>query len=216
MRRITDIQPVLGTRIKSLEILALMEGIKKVVRHGYFEQEMPAVEGFCRENGLFLEKSLIKVKILDSKKRYSNKGMAAPPGMPGMYFVYISKDEYKAVKAHYHEMKQDHISLGGLLGYPPCCTRFFSDNFDSSSDLDTHFILKSIEASGKGVFPFCNNVLHKENDLVLISHFPCRLDCKASADIGKRNLELLGDDGKENVKSLKGTFSFLGHDVTFA
>ena len=197
--------PTFGTRIKSLEILALLNGIKPAVRHGYYDEELEVVRDFCIKNSLCVEISDIKIKILDRKKNFSNKGIIAKENEKGMRFVYISKDEYIAVKSHYYEFVHDHRNLGKFLGYPDCCIDFFDRNFDRDSDLNLHFIKKAQDNSKE--FLYYNNILNRENDYAQIFHFPCRFDCKKSAEIGKQNLDLLDEKTRaEFENNLKGKF----------
>ena len=98
-----------GSRIKALEILALLDDVKPVVRHGFYSHELAAVEGFCNEHGLFLEKSPYTVVVTDGDS-FSNEGkVSADPN--GMLFVYISKDQEKALLACLAEARQDRKSV---------------------------------------------------------------------------------------------------------
>ena len=111
-----------GSKSKAQEIALVLQDAKKVVRQGFFEQELFAVEKFCVKHNLHLVRSSFKVLFADEEK-YSNKGVRIPEAdkRPGMYFVYISKDEQQAWLASYAELVQNHIDLGLALGYPPCC-----------------------------------------------------------------------------------------------
>ncbi len=119
---------IFGTKTKALEILYLLEGLKPVVRQGFYETELAKIEEFCKENGLSLEKSPYKVVILDAADgQYSNKGIKVKTDdeRQGMLFIYISKDQTKAELASKYESEGNDKELGLLLGYPLCCIDFF-------------------------------------------------------------------------------------------
>lgn len=171
---------VFGSRTKALEILFILEGAKEVVRQGFYPEELPLVEKFCREKKLFLVKSPFKVLLDD--ERYSNSGERVPMDHPqGMFFVYISKDERKALLAGYYETNNNHHELGRLLGYPDCCIRYFENTFP----------LTNTNPECPSTNPFTNISLRNQ-DTVLISHFPCSAACRESIAIGQNHLGIMG------------------------
>ena len=96
-----QLEKTFGSQTKAQEILLLLEGEKEVVRQGFYPEELPEVEKFCRENELFLIKS--KFKIILEEEGYSNKGTRVEEThSQGMYFIYISKSEKKSAYACSH------------------------------------------------------------------------------------------------------------------
>ena len=91
-----------------------------------WSEELPKVEKFCEKNNLYCVRSGFKV-ILADEYAYSNKGIriSEKDKRPGMYFVYISKDEKQAWLASYYELTSNDYYLGLTLGYHPCCLDFF-------------------------------------------------------------------------------------------
>ncbi len=170
-----------GSKTKAQEILLLLNNLKPVVRHGFLDQELPKIEKFCENNNLHLIKSNFKVLFADDGA-YSNKGLRIPESdrRPGMYFVYISPDEEKAQLAAYYEMMQNDKDLGLVLGYPPCCVQFFLRSFSPGNPNPEHKPTN-----------LYTNLAQRENDCVLISHFPCRSDCEKSMAMGKSFLEMI-------------------------
>lgn len=169
--------------MKELEMLSLLEGDKPVIRQGFYQEQS------FRE--LHVAKSDFKVMLVD-KTAYSNKGVKVSLDDPeGMLFLYISKDKHKAEKAALHESQQDHFNLGIDLGYPECCARFFSEHEPARSKLDNDYEVPVLDNSEGSSFPFYTNIFLRKQDCCLLSHFPCRLDCKESIEIGRRNLEVL-------------------------
>jgi len=185
---------IFGSYSKAEEILYLLHNLKEVVRQGFYESELGKVEIFCKDNHLHLVKSNFKVLLADEESSvYSNKGIRVPEKDKslGMYFVYISKDEKKAWLAAYFELVRNDLELGLLLGYPKCCVDNFCKNFDEKKT--------NLEINSENIF---TNVTKREQDLVLISHFPCSAECSKSIKIGKNNLELIKRYNKNRAEEL--------------
>ncbi len=178
---IYSLTPLFTSRSKAQEIVLLLHDIKDVVRQGFYEKELPPVQEFCAKNSLFLVRSKFKI-ILDDEHQFTNKGIRIPnyDPRPGMYFIYISKDETKAYLASYYELISDHHKLGLLLGYPQCCVDFFCQNFNEKNT--------NLELAPTNKY---TNISKRKEDAVLLSHFPCSSDCEQSIVLGKKYLELL-------------------------
>lgn len=183
---------VFGSKTKAQEIVLLLQNAKEVVRQGFFESELHRVEQFCQKHNLYLVKSNFKVLFAD-EGIYSNKGLRIPETdpRPGMYFVYISKDEQKAWLAGYYELVQNHKDLGSVLGYPKCCVDFFSKNFSSQNT--------NLEMSSKNPY---TDLSKREQDVVIISHFPCSSECQESIKLGEKYLQAIYAFDKERAREL--------------
>jgi len=189
---IKQLSLIFGSKTKAQEIVLLQQNAKKVARQGFFEPELFKVERFCHKNKLFLVKSTYKVLFADEGV-YSNKGVRIPENdkRPGMYFVYISKDEQQAWLASYYELMQNHKDLGLVLGYPKCCVEFFCQNFTAHNSNPEH----------KPTNPH-TNLSKREQDLVILSHFPCHSDCKESIALGEKYLQAIYAVDKERAREL--------------
>ena len=181
-----------GSKTKAQELVLLLQNAKEVVRQGFFESELHRVEQFCQKNNLHLIKSEFKVIFAD-EGIYSNKGIRIPINdkRPGMYFVYISKEEQKAWLASYYELVQNHKDLGLVLGYPRCCVDFFSKNFSS----------QNVNLEKPSQNPYTNLSL-REQDAVILSHFPCSSECKESIKLGEKYLQAIYAYDKERAREL--------------
>ncbi|MEK6939217.1 MAG: DUF483 domain-containing protein [Nanoarchaeota archaeon] len=186
---------ILGSKIKAQEMVLLLQNAKEVVRQGFFDSELHQVEQFCQKNNLYLVKSTFKVLFADEGV-YSNKGIRIPEQdpRPGMYFVYISKDEQKAWLASYYELVQNHKDLGMVLGYPQCCVNYFCKSFTSQHT--------NLERPSKNPY---TNLSKREQDLVILSHFPCNSECKESIELGKKFLQAIYAVDKERARELYTT-----------
>ncbi len=182
---------IFGSKSKAQEILLLLGDAKKVVRQGFYEEELPRVEKFCKDT-LYCVKSKFKVLLADETS-YSNKGIRIKDTdkRKGMYFVYISKDEQKAWLASYYELMNNDIDLGRELGYPACCVDFFCRRF---SEGNPNLQLKPTNAF--------TNITKRDRDQVIISHFPCSSDCAESIELGKKYLDVLMKIDKDRVEEL--------------
>ncbi|PIN75804.1 hypothetical protein COV17_03605 [Candidatus Woesearchaeota archaeon CG10_big_fil_rev_8_21_14_0_10_36_11] len=198
---INTLARIFGSKTHAQEIVLLQKDVKHVVRHGFYESEISQVEHYCRENNLFCVRSKFKV-ILADDTGYSNKGFRVPENdsRQGMYFLYMSKDEEKVWLAAYYELMNNHVDLGLLLGYPRCCVNFFCRNFSENNPNPAHIPTN----------PF-TNLTKRNNDAVLVSHFPCSSDCEESIALAKVYLAVLmkEDTGRteELLKELRLTQS---------
>lgn len=189
---IKQLSLIFGSKTKAQEMILLLQDAKEVVRQGFYEQELPRVEQFCEKNKLYLVKSRFKVLFADEEV-YSNKGLRIPEQdkRQGVYFVYISQDEQKAWLASYYELMQNHKDLGLVLGYPECCVTFFCENFKENK---TNLELKTTN-------PY-TNLTKREQDVVILSHFPCRSECPESIKLGEKYLQALYAFDKERAREL--------------
>lgn len=195
MTMISSLLSFFGSRSKAQEILLLLQDAKPVVRQGFYPQEIPKIQQFCRQHSLHLVISKFKVLLADTadnpnalstsnytNKDYSNKGLRLPEHdpRPGLYFVYFAKEEKKALLAAYYEQLGNDLDLGRMLGYPECCVEFFVKNFSEKNfDLQHH-----------PTNPY-TNLSQRDQDYVLLSHFPCSSECPESITLAKKYLLVL-------------------------
>ena len=122
-----------------------------------------------------------------------------------------SYDQKLAEKALEYEENNDTVRLGKILGYPGCCISFFSKNEATRSKLDNDYIVPMLKNSLLTHYPFFMNILNRNNDYALLSHFPCSLDCMPSFMIAKSNFDTLQrvdyDASEDFVKNLVGKFN---------
>ncbi|MBU0460707.1 MAG: DUF483 domain-containing protein [Nanoarchaeota archaeon] len=183
---------IFGSKTKAQEIVLLLNDAKPVVRQGFYPEELPKVERFCKNNYLFIAKSRFKVIMVDNGS-YSNKGLRIPEmdKRPGMYFVYLSKDEEKTWLAAYQEMMHSDRELGILLGYPVCCVDYFCHSFSKSN----------VDPMHKPTNPY-TNLTKRDQDCVLLSHFPCSSDCDHSLQLARKYLNVLADVDRNRARKI--------------
>ena len=188
---IQELQQVLHSIIKSLEVLYVIEETKPCARILVFEDELDKIANFLDKNKINTAISDFKVlKQTAQSDFYSDKSIKIPKNdaRKGYFFVYLSKDRKTAEKAKLAEEQNNHFELGLLLGYPKCCCESFERNFDEKN---TDLTLKALENSDGFEFAFYNNIAARHFDVSLLSHFPHRFECKPSIEIAKNNLKII-------------------------
>ncbi len=191
---IKELSLIFGSQTKAQEMVLLLHGAKKVVRQGFYAEELPKVEKFCAENKIVLAKSKFKVLMAD-EQAYSNKGFRIPETdqRRGMHFLYFSQDEQKAWLASYYELINNDADLGLLLGYPRCCIEFFGKRFTEDTT--------NLQRRPTNVF---TNITQRHRDAVILSHFPCRSDCTESIALARKYLDVLINVDNHRVEELLG------------
>ena len=186
---------IFSNNTRSLEILYLLNGIKKAARLDANEDELIKIKDFCSKNNFFLETSDFKViKIADQGKgNYANTVKRVPinNANPGLYHLYISKDKNKSKFLKLMENKNDDRAAGELLGYPKCCVEFFIANKEKQEKIQNDYILPALNNSEGFEFPFYTNHAMRYFDVTLLSHFPHDFNCKESINIAKENLKTI-------------------------
>lgn len=192
LMNIKSLSLIFGSKTKAQEIFLLLNDVKKVVRQGFYQNELDKIQEFCAENKIHCVKSKFKVLLAD-ENAYTNKGIRIPETdkREGMYFIYLSKDEKQAWLASYYELVQNDHDLGVLLGYPSCCIDFFCKRFSEDNP--------NLQLHPTNAF---TNLTKREQDLAIISHFPCSSDCEESIKQGMKFLDLLINFDRDRAEEL--------------
>lgn len=185
---------ILHSMTKSIEILYVLEGVKNVSRIIVNEPQVEKLTDYLSSFKLNLSISDFKIrKEVDELRQYSDKGFKIDKNSSesGQVMLYVSRNKEYSENAKSYEARNEHFSLGEILGYPKCCINFFIKNFPIESKKKNDYVLASLRNSDGFKFPFYNNTAIRHLDLTLLSHFPCRFNCSASLEIAKRNLKLI-------------------------
>ena len=190
------------SKSKADEIIFLLNDLKPVVRQAFYSHEIPAIQQFSTKHNLHVATSRFKVLLSEDVGTFSNLGERIPlnDSRQGMLHVYISKDEAKAHLAHYFELVQNDESLGNLLGYPECCITYFLSSFSKDTP-------NPIQNQSDPLL----NLTKRDQDAVLISHFPCSQNCEKSVIIAKRNITYLEKYYPGRAYELKQTLGIKEH-----
>tara|TARA_Y100000310_G_scaffold144397_1_gene143684 strand:- start:1336 stop:2178 length:843 start_codon:yes stop_codon:yes gene_type:complete len=198
-----------GNNTRSLEILYLLNDIKKTVRLDANDIELEKIKDFCNKENLSLEISDFKVLKVEDKGKggYANivKRVPITYADNGLYHLYISKDKNKSQFLKLLENKNDDNAIGELLGYPKCCIDFFMENKEKQQKIQNDYILPALSNSEGFKFPFYTNHAIRYFDITLLSYFPHSFDCKKSAEIAKNNLQCIKKHSEELATKFETT-----------
>ena len=204
---IDALRDVFGSALKSLDVFYVLEGCKPVSRILAKEEELQGILDFLEDKNLKTAVSDFKVvKEPGAANSYSDKGVRlnGPSYGNNNHLVYISKEEKLAKRARQYEDKNDHFHLGLSLGYPDCCSEFFTKRFPVESKKKNDYTLAVLENSENYTFPFQTNVAARFLDVALLSHFPCSFNCRHSKAIAEKNLTAIKKHSEEWHKLLSG------------
>jgi hypothetical protein len=113
---------------------------------------------------------------------------------------YISKKDELTLLLKKEFQNNNHFEIGELLDYPSCCITFFKRYFalGQLNEMNfNHFINGETNSSF-----YLNNFLI-ENDIGLLSHFPCNTNCVESERIGLERFTFLEKEFPEIAKEFK-------------
>lgn len=105
-----------------------------------------------------------------------------------LYSIAVAAEPEDAEEVLWAEDASETASLGGLLGYPPCCTGAFAERWEDILAADRGDAVPGLLAqASQQAHPAAANVVGRYVGAELVFHFPCSLDCPASADVGARH-----------------------------
>lgn len=93
--------------------------------------------------------------------------------------------------AAYYEQLGNDLDLGRMLGYPECCVNYFGQNFSAEKSDLQH----------PPTNPY-TNLSRRDQDYVLLSHFPCNSECPESILLAKKYLEVLAKAEPQRAQQL--------------
>lgn len=198
-----DIRDQWNNRINRISRLH-HEAEYRMVLDGYRKCATLHIDNYNLEDRIerIMNDGLVWLPIARSKKYsgFSHKHLYTKKGNPES-FVYgvLSRDiEDARLFREVSKRRTDHNKIGELLGYPSCCTKFFTevwskDIFDPlyESAINT----KNAKVLGDSVIvddysEYCNQYL-RYFGLRITTHLPCNLKCSRSIEIGEVWLKLM-------------------------
>ncbi len=189
MITLQEVQDALDSYAKINEFLYVLHDRKPVLRILLSPQQRDKVVALFKRADLHYSFARMRIRVQqDPKLGYSNKGAVSSD--EGAFIMYAGKRSELVHKAQEAEQDGDHVLLGRILGYPPCCCRFFSTHFPEQSEKDNDYVLPMIQASDhdnlvEARYPWKNNVFVRYGDFALLSHFPCHLGCSESQQLAE-------------------------------
>lgn len=127
-------------------------------------------------------------------------------------------DDAEAFRGASVGQRTDHKAIGELLGFPTCCceafVRWWPTYFDpvyQCAEASEHQVLKLENYEALVVAPhIATHQMLRYAGFRLTSHFPCRLDCEASIEVGKTWLEVATKADPQGVEALLKILSLPG------
>jgi len=177
--------------IKVIEFLNLIHGNKPCLRTGVYDEEKKEYERICLELGLSFKYGQKKIVLCDEDKKFSHKGIMVDVDdtRRGMRFLYVGLDKGVLDFAIRSEESRDSYRLGLLLGYPKCCVKWFCEREEEMKTGDNDYT--DISNSGNGSWML--NIKRLKDDICLVSHFPCSMNCGESKEYAERSFSLLAE-----------------------
>ena len=155
-------------------------------------------EGFVEKAATWLARGLnvLPLEIQGTAETYASTPVATELGKPFVYRVVVGRSEdlrdfHRAWEAN------DQVTIGRLLGYPPCCFAFFRRVWVDEGMIDTTWPM-AVDTVGPGNgarevsvqgSPEAN-ILWRWMGVRAVPHLPCRFDCEPTVAFGRRLLEV--------------------------
>jgi hypothetical protein len=156
-------------------------------------------EGLLAGSGKWVARGLSALPIELLGATSNSDSSAASPAHerePLLYRVAIGTPQHVSdFKTAWDASNQE--AIGQLLGYPACCHAFFRQIWVEQGQVDTTWPMAVQTAGGSDqstrieiTGPPQNNILWRWMGIRAIPHLPCRSDCIASAELGRKMVDL--------------------------
>lgn len=182
-----------------LQLHGVIEGQKPTCRLTLLCEELPACLEYLQSLGLEMLIDELSCDALSFGPQ-SPRLMAELRRLKHVR-IYLARSWSDARDLYRAEAKmKDYADIGLRLGYPVCCVEAAEAadertwNSEAQEWRQTNLVAVGIEASTRADF-HCNHLLTESTIASLgpvscIAHYPCRLDCEASSEIGKAALSI--------------------------
>lgn len=137
---------------------------------------------------------------------FAHKHKPVVPGEPFYWYGSLTQTYEDGQKFKKAENEGDHKTIGSLLGYPECCSKYFTKNFPINYDPIW------LERKGKITgYPECNQML-RYFGVRMTSHFSCSPVCEKTKKIGKDWLKVMKEIDKDSAKEV---YNLLNGPITW-
>ena len=189
-----------------LEVLAVIEGDKKVVRIPIKNHEWDILKVFCKKNNLAICHSDFKIAVVRETSLgdifTENVTWESNSDKIVGFVAYVSMSQEISQLASDMESDADSNELGKLYQYPKCCIKTYADKIETGE-----FWLEILLSNSSGTKHsfYSNKIAYLFDQLSIISdYFPCSLNCEKTILMGKKykNILLKNDlkDFYENIE----------------
>jgi hypothetical protein len=174
--RIREIVRVWGL----VENHAVVRGVRSAALVFPTVEELPEATRRAAAHGL-----LLLPLSLEGAGAVTYSATASPyaAGQPGKYRAVLVRPE-AAGAALEAWGRSNEESIGMLLGYPACCSRFYIKTWVQEQRVDTTAAM--VEEIGDTAGPIEANILLRWLGVRLVPHLPCSFSCPETVEFGKR------------------------------
>jgi len=116
---------------------------------------------------------------------FAHQHKEVKPGDPYYWFGCITRSVEDGQKFKEADLTGDHLTMGEMLGYPECCSKYFKENF--SKNYDPVWLNNNEAPDGN---PLANNLL-RYFGIRIYSHLSCSPDCEATLKIADERVEIM-------------------------
>jgi hypothetical protein len=157
---------------------------RSACRQSVSPDELPALSGKVAEQGL----GLLILGKQNAGGMYSSRGSEHTSGAFN-YNIVLAQDIATARTFSIASKAGQNDVMGDLLGYPPCCIRFFEQAWTKESWMDTTWPMVRDAGSNHvvidGVHPW-NNILLRWLGVRPVPHLPCSFGCPGTRALGEK------------------------------
>jgi len=127
---------------------------------------------------------------------FAHKHKPVVSGEPFYWYGSLTRTYEDGQKFKKAENEGDHKTIGSLLGYPKCCSEYFTKNFPIN--YDPIWLDKEGKVTG---YPECNQMLRYFGARIT-SHLSCSPFCEATKKIGQTWLKVMKEIDKDVTETL--------------
>ena len=150
-----------------------------------------------------------------SKASYAATSVPAKPGEPIVFRV-VTGTPQSVTKFKEAWDANDNQAIGGLLGYPECCQKFFQNIWVEKGLIDTTWPMakaSSIRSNGENYLAIDGsaeaNILWRWMGVRPVPHLPCHFDCQPTIGLHRELMRVGRDAGfQDEVTWLKEILSW--------
>ena len=184
----------IGAQFNAAEIASVEVGMRTAALQNISPEMLPELAKRAAEKQLIA----IPLGTQGRSDGYSASPLTVTPGQPRDYRVVITRiqnarDFLSAWKC------SDDDRIGYLLGYPDCCTQYFSETWGEGCVDPTWYAAESI--SGEHA-PMEANILLRWLGVRYIPHMPCSFDCEGTVELGQKMRALIPQPEQEWMDEL--------------
>ena len=165
----------------AIERLTLLHNMRPGVLQSITPEELPIVQNWALTKNI----PMAIVGLDGVSESYGNASLPYVPGQRFTFRVYFGMEPERFLDAW---QSQDDISIGRMLGFPPCCIASFQLHWKEEGwrDLTIHSFGQRDQRNEA-----YNNVLLRHIGIRGVFHLPCSVSCQESVKIGAQIIGIM-------------------------